>query len=490
MRFLSRSLVGLFLLGATLGIIAVALQNVLDAIEDRASRETRGRPQTERVYAVRVIPAAMTSIKPHITAFGEIQSRRTLELRVPISGTILELSPNFVEGGVLEEGEVILRIDATNAEVESQFALVDRNDAEVEVAESVRALALVENELAAAREREILLKQSYDRQFELWEQEIGTRDAVETAELALTSARQSILAIQKSIAQAELRIDQARSLLERREIALAETRRKLEDSSLEAEFSGTLSGISLVQGGLVTANERIGTLIDPGALEVAFKLSNTQYRRLLDSNGRLLPIDVNVSLELAGGTAPARGRIVREGAAVVEGRTGRLLFAALPDSGRIGLKPGDFVTVTIEEPELRGVLALPAAAIDSSNRLLVVDEENRLADAEGDLLRRMGDEIIVRAGPELDGRLIVAERTPLIGAGSLVKPILPDQSTIDSQPAPAMVALSEEERGKLIAMVEANAFMPDGVKKRILEQLQQPEVPQDMLDRLRSRSGG
>jgi len=490
MRFLSRSLVGLLLLGATLGILAVAFQNVLDAVQERASRESRGNPSSERVYAVRVIPAERTSVKPLITAFGEIQSRRTLEIRAPIGGTILELSPNFVEGGVLEEGEVILRIDSTDAEVESRFALADRNDAEVEVTESVRALALVENELTAARERETLLQRSHDRQVELWEQEIGTRDAVETAELALTTARQSILSIQKSVAQAELRIDQARSLLARREIALAEARRKLRDTRLEAEFSGTLSGISIVQGGLLATNERIGTLIDPGALEVAFKLSNTQYRRLLGSDGRLLPIDVNVSLELADTTASTEGRIVREGAAVAEGRTGRLLFASLPNSGRIGLKPGDFVSVTIEEPELRGVLTLPATAIDSENRLLVLDGENRLEDIDIELLRRIGDEIIVRGEPGLADRLIVAERTPLIGAGSLVKPILPDQNSIESQPEPVLVALSDEERGRLIAMVEANAFMPDPVKKRILEQLQQPRIPQDMLDRLRSRSGG
>jgi len=223
---------------------------------------------------------------------------------------------------------------------------------------------------------------------------------------------------------------------------------------------------------------------------VAFKLSNTQYRRLLGSDGRLLPIDVNVSLELADTTASTEGRIVREGAAVAEGRTGRLLFASLPNSGRIGLKPGDFVSVTIEEPELRGVLTLPATAIDSENRLLVLDGENRLEDIDIELLRRIGDEIIVRGEPGLADRLIVAERTPLIGAGSLVKPILPDQNSIESQPEPVLVALSDEERGRLIAMVEANAFMPDPVKKRILEQLQQPRIPQDMLDRLRSRSGG
>ncbi len=489
MRFLGRSLLALFLLGGTLGILGVAFESIYSAFQERASRETRNRVERERIYAVNVIPAEFTSVKPQITAFGEIQSRRTLELRAPIGGTILELSPSFVEGGVLDKGDIVLRIDAADAEADFQFALADRNDAEAEVKEAVRSLALVQDELVAAEERESLLKGSLDRQVELLERGVGTGVAVENAELTLSSANQSVLSFRKNVAQAELRVAQAESQLARREIALAEAQRKLDATILEAEFSGILSGISIVQGGLLSANERIGTLIDPTALEVAFRVSNTQYRRLLDANGDLLPVDVSVDLELSDSSVSTGGRIVREGAAVSEGQTGRLLFASISNSEAIGLKPGDFVSVSIEEPEIRGVMKLPAAAIDSSGRLLVLNDDSRLEDADVELLRRLGDEVVVR-GPGLRDRLIVAERTPLLGVGIKVRPIVPDRDGIEAQERPAMVALSTEERDRLIAMVEANSFMPDRAKERVIEQLNRPEIPAEMLDRLRSRAGG
>ena len=489
MRFLGRSLFALFLLGGTLGILAVAFDSVYSAFQERASRETRNRVQRERTYAVKVIPAEISSVRPQISAFGEIQSRRTLELRAPIGGTILELSPNFVEGGVLNRGDIVLRIDASDAEAVLQFALADRNDAESEVKEAVRSLLLVKDELVAAEERQVLLKRSFDRQVELLERGVGTGVAAENAELSLSSAKQAVLSSRKNVAQAELRVDQARSRLERREIALAEAQRKLDATSLEAEFSGILSGISIVQGGLLSANERIGTLIDPTALEVAFRISNTQYRRLLDANGNLLPVDVAVHLELSDASVSAEGRIVREGAAVSEGQTGRLLFASIGNGNEIGLKPGDFVSVSIEEPELRGVMNLPATAVGSADRILVLNDDNRLEEADVELLRRVGDEVVVR-GRGLRDRLIVAERTPLLGAGIRVRPILPEQEGAEELEASQMVALSDEERERLIAMVEANSFMPARAKERVVKQLREPEVPAAVLDRLRSRAGG
>ena len=489
MRFLGRSLFALFLLGGTLGILAVAFDSVYSAFQERASRETRNRVQRERTYAVKVIPAEISSVRPQISAFGEIQSRRTLELRAPIGGTILELSPNFVEGGVLNRGDIVLRIDASDAEAVLQFALADRNDAESEVKEAVRSLLLVKDELVAAEERQVLLKRSFDRQVELLERGVGTGVAAENAELSLSSAKQAVLSSRKNVAQAELRVDQARSRLERREIALAEAQRKLDATSLEAEFSGILSGISIVQGGLLSANERIGTLIDPTALEVAFRISNTQYRRLLDGNGNLLPVDVAVHLELSDASVSAEGQIVREGAAVSEGQTGRLLFASIGNGNEIGLKPGDFVSVSIEEPELRGVMNLPATAVGSADRILVLNDDNRLEEADVELLRRVGDEVVVR-GRGLRDRLIVAERTPLLGAGIRVRPILPEQEGAEELEASQMVALSDEERERLIAMVEANSFMPARAKERVVKQLREPEVPAAVLDRLRSRAGG
>ena len=145
MRFLGRSLLALFLLGGTLGILAVAFDSVHSALRDRASREPHNRVQRERTCAVKVVPAEVGSVRPRIGAFGEIRRRRTLKLRAPIGSTIPELSPNSVEGGVLSRGETVLRTDASDAEAALQFAPADRNDTESEAKVAVRLYRTAEN---------------------------------------------------------------------------------------------------------------------------------------------------------------------------------------------------------------------------------------------------------------------------------------------------------------------------------------------------------
>ena len=111
-----------------------------------------------------------------------------------------------------------------------------------------------------------------------------------------------------------------------------------------------------------------------------------------------------------------------------------------------------------------------------------------------DLVRRQGDDVLVRAR-ELEGRRVVAERTPLLGAGILVRDITASRApegTDGGQPAqsgPERISLTPERRAKLIAFVENNRRMPAEAKERMLSQLQRDEVPARMVQRLEERMG-
>ena len=69
----------------------------------------------ERVFAVNVVPVRLDSVIPVMTAFGEVQSRRTLELRSAVGGTPTELAPELVEGGRVKAGALLARIDPVKA---------------------------------------------------------------------------------------------------------------------------------------------------------------------------------------------------------------------------------------------------------------------------------------------------------------------------------------------------------------------------------------
>ena len=272
--------------------------------------------------------------------------------------------------------------------------------------------------------------------------------------------------------------------LDRARLNLADADRALADTEIRAPFSGTLADVTIAQGVRVGTNERLGELIEKDNLEVSFRLSTAQYARLIGADGALNEAAVTVSLEAQGFTLSALGQITRESANVGTGQTGRLLFARLEPS--IGLRPGDFVTVSVTEPELTEVAMVPSTAIGANNAALVLDDDNRLTETPVEVLRRQGNDVIIRA-PDLYGRQIVAERSPLLGAGIAVQPIDPNAAPIVPEP-PEMVTLDDERRARLIGFVEASR-MPAPVKTRLIGQLEQDEVPADVVKDLEERMG-
>ncbi len=486
MRFLRQSLAGLFLLSATVALLMMAGNLIRGAVEERMSQEPRTPPQRERVFTVNVVPATPADIAPVLTVFGEIQSRRTLELRTAAGGAIVELSEDFEEGGQVTAGDLLLRIDDADARDALARAQTQWREAEAEVRDADRGLLLAQDDVSAAMEQAELRAKALARQQDLEARGVGTAAAIEAAELNLASARQSTLSRRQALANAEARVDQAATSLERAGIAVAEAERNLDDRMIRADFTGTLAEVSVVTGGLVTANERIAQLIDPNALEVAFRVSTAQYARLLDENGRLKASDVTVALNVSGIDLTATGKISRDSAAVGEGQTGRLVFATL-DAPR-GLKPDDFVQVSVQEPVLNNVIAIPSSALTPQGDVLVLGEGDRLEALPVRMLRRQEDQIIVR-GRELAGREVVARLSPVLGVGIKVKPIR-EGAKIEAPQAPEMVALTDERRAKLVAFVEANNRMPAEAKQRVLGQLQGNEVPARLVNRLEQRMGG
>lgn len=483
MRFLRQSMIGLFLSAVTLGLLVWAVQMVGGAVQDRMADSSTAPPARERVFSVNVVTAMVGSQTPALTSFGEIASRRTLELRAAGAGRVVALADRFEDGGAVTAGDVLVRIDPADAQSEVQRAQSDLADGEAEERDAARGLVLAQDELLAAQEQAELRVRAANRQNDLVTRGVGTTAATETAELAASAARQAVLSRRQAIAQAEARVDQSATSTARFQIALDEALRRLDDTVLYAPFTGTLSETTVVEGRLVSANERLAELLDPDDLEVSFRLSTAQYARLLDENGGIVKANVTVTLDVVGVDLQAQGRITRTSAAAGEGVTGRLVFAAL--EGPVGFKPGDFVTVLVQEPTLENVILLPASAVDASGAVLLLGDENRLEAASVEVLRRQGDHVLVRG--DIIGREVIETRSPLLGAGISVKPL---RKGVEAPKGPEMLELSEDRRAKLVAFVEGNQRMPQDAKARVLAQLAQAQVPARVVERIESRMGG
>ena len=486
MRFLRHSLTGLFLAAVTAGLMLYAAQMVIGAVQTRLNAEARKPPVRERVFAVNLVAADLQEIAPELIAFGRIESRRSLELRSATGGRVTQLSERFEEGGIVRAGEVLVQVDPSDAQAALDQAEADMLDARAEERDAGRDLILANDELEATQDQAQLQARAHQRQLDLLERGVGTTAAVEAAELTAVQARQSVISRRQSVSQAEARVDLAATRVARSQIALDTARRDLADTTIRAGFDGSLQEVTLVEGRLVSANEKLAELVDPDQLEAVFRVSTLQYARLLDAEGALLPAAVEVTLDAAGAGLTARGQLSRASGAVGDGQTGRLLYASLDLAP--GFKPGDFVTVKVREPALQQVARVPASALGSDGMVLVLGAEDRLEALPVTLMRRQGDDVLIR-GEGLEGRLVVTGRTPLLGAGIRVRP-LRQGADLEAAQSPEMIELSPERRAALVSAVEANTRMPDAVKERLLGQLAEAQVPARLINRIEARMGG
>lgn len=383
----SRTFFGLLVGGVTSAVLIAAVGQVYHAYSNADQAATSLRTPREQVYSVAVATLTPATVTPIITAYGRLSSGRSLEVRSSVPGVLVGLSENFRDGGSVSAGEVLFQIDPARLKTALALAETDLLEANAAQAEAKAALELAKLEAEAARTQFDLRDQALARQQGLSDRGVTTDAVVEGAVLARAAAEQTLISRQQAVAGAEARVAQAAILIARREIALTEARRMLDEATVAAPFAGTVMDADAVLGRLVSTNEKLAEIIDPTDIEVAFRVTNTQYTRLLNDQNALRKTEVTLIAQSGKAVHEITAKVDRVGGDVGDNQVGRLVYARLVDPDTTLVLPGDFVTVQIPERPLSEVARIPATAATADGRLLLIAEGNKLEEVQAQLLR-------------------------------------------------------------------------------------------------------
>ncbi len=504
MRFLLRGLIGLVLFAVMVTAVGFGAYRLHLAMQSDGNDGRR--PPRERSYTVNVATLTAETLRPVTTAYGQIESWRTLQIRASSDGRLVDATPKFRDGAFVRKGDLLVRIDPADAE----FALLDAEaalaDAEAQKAEAEEAVVGAEQELVAARKQLDLRTQALGRQKQLLGKGYSTMVQVEQEELSVAALEQALSNRLQSVITARKRIERMDLTVARAKIAVQDAERTLAETTIAAPFDGYLDKVDATLGRRVTPTETLAELIDPMALEARFTLSTREFSRFLDTSGNLVDAPVTVRLELGERVIEVPGHLDRAAAVVAEGDAGRTLFAGLDVEAGTALRPGDFITVRVEEPALENVARVPASAVAEDGRILIVGEDDRLTEIKATVLRRMAGETLIAGVPF--GSDYVRERLPHLGTGLKVRP-----NRVDDKPgevgeaagrkpdegkprrrAPQaggdqeMVTLEPERRAKLIDILEGSNI-PEHRKERLRKLLNAPKVPLSLVERIERRQG-
>jgi RND family efflux transporter MFP subunit len=339
---------------------------------------------------VEVLEVQPRDLRITVPSHGTVGPRTEIDLVAEVGGRIVSVAPGLAAGGSFEEGEVLVELDAHDAEV-----AVDRAEA---------VLARIEGEVSLSERRLRRLRA-------LAQREIASRAELEEAE------------DENRIAGARLK--EARAT--RRQAA-----RNLERTRVRAPFRGRVRAKKVDVGQFVIPGTPLARIYAVDSFEVRLPIPNSDLayldlppaRRGNDEGADGPTVDLRA--EFAGRPATWTGRIVRTEAAIApQSRTLHLVARVDDPLGWRTQNGGDppfapltvglFVEAQILGRTFEDVVVLPRSALRGSSEVLVVDEENRLRARVVEVLRINGEQVVAASGLTAGERVSVSAAEALDG---------------------------------------------------------------------------
>ncbi|WP_372779448.1 efflux RND transporter periplasmic adaptor subunit [Litorivivens sp.] len=314
---------------------------------------------------VEVVIAQPQDTEVEVYSQGTVRPRSETVLKPEVSGKVVWISPQLVNGGLFAAGEKLLEIDDTDYRTALASSKTRLVRAEVEFDHARRELKRIES----------LIRRNL------------------ASETQVDQARRSFRLAEASLNEARIQQQQAKTNLER--------------TIIKAPFAGRVRKESVDFGQYLTQGENIATLYATDFYEVHLPIGIEQFVYLdipPGTQGVLAP-DNTLPVTIAGNIGENEyfwsGELQRtEGE--IDAAT-RLVYGVVTvenivEPGHAPLLVGMFVKAAIQGKVYPDVITLPRSALRDNQQVLVVDEDNRLHFRHVKILRVQGEEILVQSG--------------------------------------------------------------------------------------------
>lgn len=336
------------------------------------------KPPVRQAKLVEVEPIHFGQRTITIQAMGTVGPDKEVELRPRVGGQVVWLSDEYVPGGVLNEGERLLKIDPKDYEL-----VVQQKKADVAKAES---------ELKIEQGQQNIAK----KEFEL----LGKN---------ITAEGKALVLRQPQLASVEADLAAAKSALAQAQLDLART-------DVSVPFNAVVQSRDVNLGTQVTSSTTVATLVgtDSFLIEVAVPVDQLKWLKIPRKNGDV-GSPVRIYNETAWGADTYRnGRVVRLASELEsDGRLAQLLVAIddpmalkAESQGQPVLLIGTYVRVVIEGIEVGPVAVIDRKYVHDGNKVWLMTDDDKLITREIEVLYRGAEEILASGGLESGERLV------------------------------------------------------------------------------------
>ncbi len=344
--------------------------------------------------AVRVRTVVPQSIQLTVHSQGTVVPNMESELIPEVSGRVVWMSPSLVNGGYFESGAVLLRMEDSDYRT-----LLERARANLKRAQAEFEHARFE----------------YQRLKQLEERQLASRSQIESQ---LRSYRVEEASLQDARAN------------------FAQANRDLARTEIKAPFAGLVREESVDIGQFVSRGSPIATIYAADRAEIRLPIADRQLAFLnlpLGHRGELpLAQQPNVTLvaNYAGQKLTWHGKIVRTEAQIdIASRMVHVIARVSNDAQEVPLSVGLFVNAEIEGLLVDDIVVMPRNALRNGDRVLVVDDSNKLHYRDIKKLRLYRDDVLIQSGLEAGERVCISPLQTAID-GMRVEPLPENIDTV------------------------------------------------------------
>jgi RND family efflux transporter MFP subunit len=344
------------------------------------------RPPVKMSPLVKTVPLALDTYRVKVPVMGVVVPAREMVLKVPVAGEIIEMAPEFTAGGLLQENDLILRIDPKDYQLALQQKQRSLSDAE------------------------------YAYKLELGRQDVARREWDLLYGDNKGGEIESDLALRKPhLEKAQVDVEGARAELEQARINLARTR-------IIAPFNALVLNKYVDLGSQVSLQEKLADLVgtDVYWVQVSVPVEHLKWLKIPVGSGE----EGSPATIYYREGSQRRGRVIRLLADMSkEGRMARLLVEVkdpldllAENDPRPPMLIDEYVRVLIEGAPLPDVYRIPRFALHNDNQVWILDGDEKLAIHPVETIWRDEEYVFVRNGINPGDLLIIsALATPVEG---------------------------------------------------------------------------
>jgi RND family efflux transporter MFP subunit len=338
------------------------------------------RPPQKMSPLVQVVRVEPDTHEVLVSAMGTVMPAREIVLESQVAGEIVFIHPEFTEGGFLEKGAEVLRIDPQDYSLALTLAQARVKDAESK-------LKLLEAEAAAARDEWRTLYQGRQK------------DDSEPPPLLVK----------------EPQLSAAKAMLTAEKAEVQKARLNLARTKIRAPFNTIVRAKNVDIGSQVSGQEKLAELVgtDEYWIQASIPVDRLSWIKIPRN-----PTETGSEVRIFYRNSDERsGRVIKLlGTLETEGRMARILVEVKDPLGlktagknQLPLLIGEYVRIEIAGRQLQNVYRIPRTALRDDTNLWIVSKDGKLDIRKVETIWRDSQTVLLRNGLEPGDRLIVSD---------------------------------------------------------------------------------